>query len=355
MGQTFDLKSLSADQILGVLESRDLKDSIVDVRDLSVADCEFERDYMVLEQGHDLGGTTEHILSGNAIGQFLGRITPRMGNFPRHFITDPDLQRAVIQHRLEDYQKHPQRGEPNLLFRAFKGHGMEHYLTRAVLTTQYKVLNHDQVLANVLEHYPDLEVQRADVGWDDMFLSFAAADQEPVEVRVGDLVNIGFTCYNGETGGRSLGFETFAMRLVCSNGMTAKEGQFGIHHRHVGNLDKKVRKGIEQVIHQAGQLESLLKDAAGLQVAIEDPTRGIEQVYEQVIKASKLPKSLLDSLVEAHKADELDEADWSVFGVVNGLTRVARDVKDTDRRRDYETLAMSIAANPTQYGIALLE
>ena len=344
------MTGLDAGQVLDVFERRDLKDKIVNAKDLRVAEVDLREGYIVLdEQGYM--GSQEHILgTDTSIGQFLNRITPRYGLFVRDYIDDPELQADIIQHRLEKFAKNPPRkGDAQLLFRAMRPHGTDKYITRAVLSDQYTAYNHETILGRVLDQHPDLKLTRAYAGWDDMFLTFSIPQAEQTEIRPGDIVSSGISIFNGETGGRSLGFEDFVERLVCANGARRRERENAARFRHVGNLlHQKVDRGMEAAINNIYRTPELMSRAADQQVRMPDKG-GVKEVYRDLVKRARLPQSFVGSFEKAHAEDEYDAEDHSVLGFVNGITRTARDEKNIYRQVELEELAGDILEFPTKY------
>lgn len=353
MTQVFDMKGLDAQQILTALEQRDLRDRVIDAKDLAVAEVNFDEGFIVLEE-RGYSGTQEHILNERASSQLLSRITPRWGQFPKHYIDDPDLQAQVIDHRLQRFAASPPRKDDSmLLLRAFRGHGDKHYLTRACLTSRYATYNHEKILGRILETFPDLALTRAMAGWDDMFLTFEVPGEQPIEIREGDVVSAGISVFNGETGNRSLGFEDFTMRLVCSNGLRRRHTESGTRFRHVGNLlDAKVDAGMTSALNNIFRTPQLMGVASGMEIKI-DNEKGVKPVYAEIVKRAKLPKSFLGSFEKAHGEDELDTNDVSLLGIVNGVTRTARDEKNMYRQVELEELAGAILIDPSKYGIQI--
>jgi hypothetical protein len=166
----------------------------------------------------------------------------------------------------------------------------------------------------------------------DMFL-FMADPKRPVEVKRDDrrgggteVLHRGFFVWNSEVGGRGLGWSTFLFRAVCANHIVWDAEQ--VASRHLRHL------GIPELL--LDQLRWALTHFCAL-----DPTRDVRMV-QAAMKAIFAPdlekararlresydftKKVAEEAVQRAYIDPGPELALSVWGVVQGLTSLAREI-----------------------------
>lgn len=176
----------------------------------------------------------------------------------------------------------------------------------------------------------------------DMFAFLVDNDRRVFERGPGGGLSRGFFVWNSEVGASSFGIMTFLYEYVCGNHIVwgAKEIT-ELRTRHVGSAPER------SVLMLAGTLRRYA-DAS----AIEDERR-IERA--QTITLGGTKEEVLDKVFSFRTgvsqkliADAYDRAeqhtDWygsprTVWGMVNGITEIARDIPHADKRVEVERAA----------------
>jgi Domain of unknown function (DUF932) len=142
---------------------------------------------------------------------------------------------------------------------------------------------------------------------------------------------------NSEVGFTSIIANPSVYRLVCTNGLVAKQAEYGFfkqRHMHIDpakvneRLSKSIVHGVEvghEILHKFEQARK---------VKIDNP-------YEVITEYGKR-KALSEKMIREIRNNYDIEAEKSLFGVVNAFTRTARDIKNLERRLDLEKYASKI-------------
>jgi len=165
-------------------------------------------------------------------------------------------------------------------------------------------------------------------------------------VNTGKIINgspkglsVGFFVWNSEVGDKSLGLMTFAFDYVCGNHIVwgAKDVK-KLSLRHVGDIAGKSRTVIEAAKladDSANEFEAKIQFARSYEIAAKP-----EDVIAEVIKRIEVPASRVK---EALAIAEKNEASYgnprSLWGVVSGLTQIARDLPYANVRNDLDVQA----------------
>jgi hypothetical protein len=224
---------------------------------------------------------------------------------------------------------------------------------RAVLSDRYRVLDNIEVLQAVLPMLTSLnvKVQSSAVTESRLYVK-ATFPSVQAEVKVGDIVEAGFSLANSEIGLGSLSVSPMVNRLVCLNG--AMFNDMGIKKYHVGrqNGSEGVTEFLKDDTLRADDQAFLLKirdavtaaaDEAFFGQMVERMKASTERKIEQgktaeVIEVVQKKFSLLDSET-AIALEHLQAAgDLSQYGLGNAVTRMSQDVESYDRATELERL-----------------
>jgi hypothetical protein len=151
------------------------------------------------------------------------------------------------------------------------------------------------------------------------------------EVAVGDIVQAGVRVTHSITGGHACWISAFLVRLVCSNGLTARQcvaagsadgkRQLGPRTRRLPAILPHAR---ESQLDQVRRL--VLREVAGLDARLEGLARlttertNIDALFASFVRRAHLPQSVLPVLREAWTEEGGAPTRWAA---VNALTRVA--------------------------------
>lgn len=149
-----------------------------------------------------------------------------------------------------------------------------------------------------------------------------------------DYMYPGFHMRNSEVGYSAITVDEFNMRLVCYNGMMVTTGDSRLmyrQHRPIEDaaLDNQLNDVFEKV--PVRWETTRLKLTAMHGAVIEDVPKHITDTLTKL----KAPKHFIEAAIKAHEEEPLP----TEFGVLQAITRAARDIEDMDKRFEFEALA----------------
>ncbi|PEF30378.1 hypothetical protein CON39_11955 [Bacillus thuringiensis] len=182
-----------------------------------------------------------------------------------------------------------------------------------------------------------------DVHMDDkmMFLRFIFPETEKNFGRSFDGQDdrnfIALDLINSEVGFTSIVANPSIYRLICTNGLVAKQAEYGFYkqrHMHVDphKVNEDLRKSIVHGVETGKDI--LHKFEKARQITVENP-------YELITDYGKR-KAMSEKMLRTVRTNYDIEADKSLFGIVNSFTRTARDIKSLERRLEIEKYASRI-------------
>jgi len=227
---------------------------------------------------------------------------------------------------------------------------------RALLSDRYRIVDHLEVSDTVLGMLADmegLELSSAGLTEDRLYYKYVFPRVEG-EIRKGDIVQAGFVVTNSETGLGACSILPMIFRLVCTNGMVVNVATEGFRKFHIGK-----HRSLENDINvYAGEGDSIL-----LTAKINDfiTTRlnedGFRAYFDTMASAAQAkaeadPKTLLErtakkfSLTESESELVLghygNDADMTLYGLSNAITRASQDVADYGRASELEALGWTV-------------
>ena len=159
---------------------------------------------------------------------------------------------------------------------------------------------------------------------------------------------VGIAFRNSEIRNATFKVSPFLFRAICLNGMIwgRQNSDIRVNQRHMGKIDrvelgKEVRHAIAVALTQGNDLLTLMGHAKNVEVP------NVEQTIAQLSRDNKLTavqgklwhKGYIESLTE--ESGHVHEK--TVFGIVNGLTRSAKEYNGS-MRENLETVASNILA-----------
>jgi len=336
----------SLDQAIDLFDKRDLQDEIIDARyqEVEFVDMKNAVPLVGLTDKNPYAKNHHRVVYGkHAIGQLFERAW-NTSKFWNLFREEPEFVQDGMNILLKHMESDKHRSK--MLAREIRPPGQDHYLTRAILSSQYGKLNHEDVLRGLYPYYEkgllgDVNPAGSYVGWNDMFLNLEVPQfARPVEMRPGDDISLGVEVFNGETGNRSVGLIHWVEREVCSNGMRGRVPGEKTEFQHRGGfVAQKIDHAIQMTVNALARVPETLSRNYDRRVTA--PEGKIETVYASLTKALRTGQKDSLKFAQAFREDELGP-DSSVMGIVNGITRVARDEPRLEKRVKYEELAGKI-------------
>jgi len=235
---------------------------------------------------------------------------------------------------------------------------------RAFLSDRYKRVENEQVTQIALEaisQHDDAVVLSADVTDNKLYLKFLFPEITG-EVKDGDIMRAGVMVSNSEIGAGSLNVQAFTYRDYCTNGMVfGSQEMFGFKRIHRGG------RVIEGVDYQVLSDEAVEADDKALMLQVRDTVKaaGSQELFDKMMDQMK---SAADSsqIIAPEKGIELlgqeigltdtersralinliEDRDYSKWGALNAVTKLANDADTYDRATELETFGGRILQMP---------
>ena len=218
---------------------------------------------------------------------------------------------------------------------------------RAFLSNKYGFIDNNTVLRGVLQGLNnaggEISVLSSNATTDSFFMKCRFPRLE-YEITKGDVVNFGFSVHNSEIGKGRVVIEPLVFRLVCENGMVRSEGiSGGVGKNHIG---KKLEKGfifpqenqtiITAIENSISNLNNKSKFSGLLDAMKMASTKEVKNPLQSLsIVANKL--TLNKREIEKARENLIVDSDFSRWGIVNAITKVANNENTMDRIRFLET------------------
>ena len=176
------------------------------------------------------------------------------------------------------------------------------------------------------------------------------------EVTPGDIVQAGVVISNSETGLGAVSIQPLIFRLVCKNGMVVNEAR--TRRTHIGRVNTTDENFFLY------SKETLAADDKAFVLKIRDTVRAavdearFAQVLGKMRESTHLRLNTADlpgvvklasssfGITEAESGGVLqrliEDADYTVYGLANAVTRQAQDVESYDRSTDLEATGYRI-------------
>lgn len=232
---------------------------------------------------------------------------------------------------------------------------------RAFLSNRYRRIENQDVfniVMPVLEGISGLQFESCQLTPDHMFLK-VVNPRLTGEVRLGDVVQFGIMISNSETGRGSLSISPMVYRLVCLNGMTVVDVQSGFSRQyHAGRVltsekdfclypatesvadDKEFVQKVQEAVLAAMdegrfiQLIDRMKASAEIQLNTED--------LSSVVKLASANFRIREVESEGVLQHLMQDADYTLYGLANAVTRHSQDVDDYDRASKLEAIGYDV-------------
>ena len=178
------------------------------------------------------------------------------------------------------------------------------------------------------------------------------------EVRVGDVVQAGILISNSETGLGAVNVQPLVYRLACLNGMVVNDSRVSTRRNHVGRANST-----DENFALYSQ-ETLDQDSKAFMMKVQDTVRAAvdEARFARVLDTmkestqAKLDTSDVPALVKLTSSNFgltetegkgvlqhlLEDADYTLYGLANAVTRYSQDVEDYDRASKLEAIGYNV-------------
>lgn len=257
---------------------------------------------------------------------------------------EPDLLSYNVNHWLH-------KGEPApRMLRTLDGKA------RAFLSNRYRLIDNFEIATAVLPIIMEMQGARFEstqITADYMYIK-VVNPKLTGEVRVGDVVQSGVVISNSETGLGAVNVQPLIYRLACLNGMVVNDNSTRTRRNHVGRAN-----GTDENFALYSQ-ETLDQDGKAFMMKVRDTVRAAvdEARFAKVLDTmkestqAKLDTSDIPALVKLTGSNFgltdaegkgvlqhlLEDADYTLYGLANAVTRFSQDVEDYDRASKLEAI-----------------
>ena len=225
-------------------------------------------------------------------------------------------------------------------------------VARAIVSERYGVIDNLEAMEMIIDSLPSKSALKEALAshlfndGDDMYGNLLIPDNMKSEPDSDYGVGIAFR--NSEIRNATFKVSPFLFRAICLNGMIwgRQDSSIKVNQRHMGKIDRaelseQVRRAITVALTQGNDLLTLMGHAKQVEV------NNVGNTIAQLSRDNKLT-GLQGKLWHKGYIDSLQESSGHVhentaFGIVNGLTRSAKEYNGSTREQ-LETVASAILA-----------
>lgn len=248
-----------------------------------------------------------------------------------------------------------QRGEPApRMLRTMDGRA------RAFLSNRYRLIDNFEIATAVLPIIMEMQGARFEsCNLSENYLYIKVVNPRLTgEVRVGDVVQAGIAISNSETGLGAVNVQPLIYRLACLNGMVVNDNSTRTRRNHVGRANST-----DENFALYSQ-ETLDQDSKAFMMKVQDTVKAAvdEARFAKVLDTmkestqAKLDTSDIPALVKLTGSNFgltdaegkgvlqhlLEDADYTLYGLANAVTRFSQDVDDYDRASKLEVIGYNV-------------
>ncbi len=229
---------------------------------------------------------------------------------------------------------------------------------RAFLSNRYRPIDNADIVAitlPIISEIPDARFESCQITEDMMYIK-VVNPRLTQEVTPGDIVQAGVVISNSETGLGAVCVQPLVFRLVCTNGMVVNEAR--TRRNHVGRVNsteenfsvysretlaaidnafiKKLQDTVRAAVDEArfAQVVGKLRESKDKKLNTADiPT---------VVKLASSSFGITEAESTGVLQRLIEDADYTVYGLANAVTRHSQDVEDYDRASKLEEIGYNI-------------
>lgn len=229
---------------------------------------------------------------------------------------------------------------------------------RAFLSNRYRRIDNidiARITLPIIQEMPDVIYESCNLSDDYMFIK-VVNPRLTAEVVPGDIVQAGVVISNSETGQGAVCVQPLIYRLVCSNGMTVNEAR--TRRNHVGRVNISDEN---LLIYSEATLEA---DDKAFIMKVQDTVRAavgevqfakvlgkLRESKDKKLNTADIPGVVKLATASLHMTEAegdgvfrhlIRDADYTLYGLANAVTRYSQDVEDYDRASKLEELGYQI-------------
>lgn len=229
---------------------------------------------------------------------------------------------------------------------------------RAFLSNRYRRIDNidiAEITLPIIQEIPDAIYESCNLSDDFMFIK-VVNPRLTAEVVPGDIVQAGVVISNSETGQGAVCVQPLIYRLVCSNGMTVNEARTRRNHiGRVSNADENLLI-YSQATLEADDKAFIMKVQDTVRAAVDEVRFArivdtLRESSEKKLNTANIPSvvKLASSSFGLTEAENdgvfnhlIQEADYTLYGLANAVTRYSQDVESYDRASKLEEIGYQI-------------
>lgn len=238
---------------------------------------------------------------------------------------------------------------------------------RAFLSDRYHRIDNMELMQAVYPVLQDMEgvqVMSCEVTDNHLYLQ-VVSNMVQTEVAKGDIVQAGFIISNSEVGYGAVSVQPLIYRLVCTNGMIAKENSHKRYHtgKRIDGLEDNYElfsdntkilddmayfAKVQEIVRMAVDETRFNQQVIAMQKAIGIPVNPmvITPVVEELAKTHLFSKNEQEQIVQNFlMGDSYDGghiAHFNQFGLANAITKTANSVESYERAVDLERIGGTV-------------
>lgn len=263
---------------------------------------------------------------------------------------------GLLSHNVNHWLR---RGEPaQRMLRTLDGKA------RAFLSNRYRPIDNFEIATAVLPIIMEIQGARFEstqITENYMYIK-VVNPRLTGEVRVGDVVQAGIVISNSETGLGAVNVQPLVYRLACLNGMVVNDASTRTRRNHVGranSTDENFALYSQETLDQDSKA-FMMKVQDTVRAAVDEArfARVLDIMREStqarldttdipaLVKVTSSSFNLTDAEGKGILQHLIEDADYTLYGLANAVTRYSQDVEDYDRASKLEAIGYNVMTMP---------
>ena len=229
---------------------------------------------------------------------------------------------------------------------------------RAFLSNRYQRIDNidiARITLPIIQEMPDVIYESCNLSDDYMYIK-VVNPRLTAEVAPGDVVQAGVVISNSETGQGAVCVQPLIYRLVCSNGMTVNDAR--TRRNHIGRVNRSDENFLiySEATLAADDHAFIMKVQDTVRAAVDEARFAkvlgkLRESKDKKLNTADIPSvvKLATSSLHMTEAESdgvfqhlIQDADYTLYGLANAVTRYSQDVADYDRASKLEEIGYQI-------------
>lgn len=229
---------------------------------------------------------------------------------------------------------------------------------RAFLSNRYQRIDNidiARITLPIIQEMPDVIYESCNLSDDYMYIK-VVNPRLTAEVAPGDVVQAGVVISNSETGQGAVCVQPLIYRLVCRNGMTVNDAR--TRRNHIGRVNRSDENFLiySEATLAADDHAFIMKVQDTVRAAVDEARFAkvldkLRESKDKKLNTADIPSvvKLATSSLHMTEAESdgvfqhlIQDADYTLYGLANAVTRYSQDVADYDRASKLEEIGYQI-------------